>query len=392
MTTGFEFGLERFFAEFRTKARVGLVTNASGCDRHGRHTAERLVEHPGIELRVIFSPEHGFGANEPDGESVGDSQHGKLHVPIVSLYGPKKSPSPEDFAGLDLLIYDIQDVGVRFYTYISTLRNIMAAASRQGLPVHVFDRPDLLGGEIVEGPHLHEGFNSFVGHLPIPLRYGLTPGELARWLKRWLALPGDLVVWKCAGWYRGMSFEECQIPWRNLSPSMVSAATARFYPGTCLFEGTNVSEGRGTSAPFQILGAPWVNAEVWRDEVLSLVPDHVQVEKQSFVPTFSKFTGEECQGIKLSSAAEILENSVLIGLMSLEALMRTHPGMIEFTAGRGLPHPFFDHLAGNARVREGLIAGMTAREVYEREMAGISSFRAECQTEVHLYDPLPRST
>ena len=388
MTPSFDFGLEAFFAEFREPVRVGLVTNASGCDRRGRHVAERLAQHPGVTVSVIFTPEHGFGADEPDGEPVDDSSHPHLRVPIVSLYGPKKKPSPDDLKGLDLLIYDIQDVGVRFYTYISTLRNIMEAAFACRLPVHVFDRPDLLGGRVVEGPLLHEEFRSFVGHLPIPLRYGLTPGELAVWLQRELSLTGELRVWKCPGWRRGMSFEDCGIPWRHLSPSMTSMETARFYPGTCLFEGTNLSEGRGTAAPFQILGAPWVEAEAWRDRLKERLPAHVQVERVTFTPTFSKFQGIACRGIQLHSTATEFPDAVLIGLLALETLLATHPNQIEFTRRESLPHPFFDHLAGNSWMREGLTAGIPALELWERANQEANHFRNVGRTAALLYEPI----
>ncbi|HNW35695.1 MAG TPA: DUF1343 domain-containing protein [Candidatus Ozemobacteraceae bacterium] len=362
----FEFGLEEFLFSSAAGGRVGLITNATGRDRHGVHIANRLAGHPRLKLAAIFTPEHGFGADAPDGEAVASSMHPGYRVPIHSLYGPRKTPSAEELKGIDLLVYDIQDVGVRFYTYISTLRNTMEAAAQNGIPYHVLDRPDLLGGIAVEGPMLQSGFESFVGHLPVPIRYGLTPGELSRWWNFRLRVQADLTVWPCQEYRRGLAFEQLGVPWVKPSPSMCSSSTARFYPGTCLYEGTNLSEGRGTEAPFQILGAPWVNRERWIELLSPLLPADVSVSPVTFRPTFSKFEGEECLGIRLDTSSPLLENSFGIGIRSLSALIQSHPGLVEFTTRPTLAHPFFDHLAGNSWVRESLLIGMPPSEIEAR--------------------------
>jgi uncharacterized protein YbbC (DUF1343 family) len=351
---GFEFGLEGFLADPTLRGRVGLVTNATGRDRRGIHLVDRLARHPRLRLVAIFTPEHGFGADAPDGEHVGDTAHPQLGIPIHSLYGPCKSPRPEHLRDLDLLVYDIQDVGVRFYTYISTLRNTIDAAIPARLPVHVLDRPDLLGGLVVEGPLLDPALASFVGHLPIPLRYGMTPGELARWWNARLEVPADLTVWPCRGYRRGTPFSALNVPWVQPSPSMVSPDTAQFYPGTCLFEGTNVSEGRGSSHPFQKLGAPWIDAHAWVKALEPLLPSGIEVGQTYFTPTFSKFTGELCEGIFLTTTRPFLEQAVVIGLAAIQTLMQTHPGQVSFPGRPGMPAPFFDHLAGCAAIREAL--------------------------------------
>lgn len=372
----FEYGLEEFLASPAVGGRLGLITNATGRDRRGVHLVDRLAGHPRLRLEAIFTPEHGFGADAPDGEAVSSTTHRQYHVPIHSLYGPRKTPSPDELKGLDLLAYDIQDVGVRFYTYISTLRNTMEAAAQNGIPFHVLDRPDLLGGVDVEGPMLQSGFESFVGHLPMSLRYGLTPGELSLWWNSRLETPAHLTIWQCRGYRRGMAFEQFGVPWVKPSPSMCSTSTARFYPGTCLYEGTNISEGRGSEAPFQILGAPWIVPERWIEALSPLLPAAVKVSPASFRPTFSKFEGEECQGIRLETEAQILRNSFGIGVRTLSALLKSHPGRVEFTTRSSLPHPFFDHLAGNSWVREALIAGTPPAEIESRSAAEHSAFAA----------------
>ena len=361
----FEYGLEAFLKDPTMHGRVGLITNHTGRDRHGVHLADRLLPHPHLMLTRIFSPEHGFGSDAPDGEPVGNSLF-KQHVPIVSLYGTKKAPDAEDLQDIDLLVFDIQDVGVRFYTYISTLRNVLEAAATHGIPVHILDRPNLLGGTIIEGPMLTPGYESFVGHLPIPLRYGLTPAELAGWWNQTLPRPAPLVPWKCSGYHRSSSFSQLGIPWCKPSPSMATPETAKFYPGTCLFEGTNVSEGRGSDAPFQILGAPWVVPLLWLETLTPLLPDSVTAETVEFTPTFSKFQGEPCSGIKVSTSEPIFPEAVELGIALLHSLMKSHPGMVAFPRLGNRPHLFFDLLAGNSWLREGLEEGLTPGDLFAR--------------------------
>ena len=378
--TMFDYGLEAFLSSTDVGGRLGLVTNATALDRHGTHLVDRLAGHPRLKLAAIFTPEHGFGADAPDGEAVASSTHQRYRVPIHSLYGPRKNPSADELKDIDLLAYDIQDVGVRFYTYISTLRNTMEAAARHGIPFHVLDRPDLLGGIDVEGPMLRPGFESFVGHLPIPLRYGLTPGELARWWNSRLERAALLSVWQCRAYRRGTPFERLGVPWVKLSPSMCTTTTARFYPGTCLYEGTNLSEGRGSEAPFQILGAPWVDPAPWIEALAPLLPEDVRVTPVSFRPTFSKFQGEECRGIRLDTDSPVLHDAFGIGIRTLSAFMRSHPGRIEFTTRPTLLHPFFDLLAGTSWVREFLIAGAPPSEIEARANAEHAAFAAERQS------------
>ena len=361
----FQPGLESFFVDKsfnNTKTNVAVVSNFTGRDRNGIHLVNRIANDSRFILKKVFSPEHGFGSNEPDGEAVANSRISDLNIEIISLYGANKKPSVDMLRDLDLLIFDIQDVGVRFYTYISTLRNIMEAANEAKLPVAVLDRPNFIG-RIIEGPDLEEGFESFVGHLPIPLRYGLTPGELALWIKDFYKLTNEIKVYKCAEYKPSMLFEQLEFPWFKPSPSMPDIKTAMLYPGTCFFEGTELSEGRGTEAPFRNIGAPWVNAELWLEALKPLLPDYIKASTNTFIPTFSKYENEKCNGIQLEMSSNQPQPVVEIGIALLYSLMQTHPDKIVFTGRPSLSKPFIDYLSGTDKLRLGLQAGKTPKEI-----------------------------
>ncbi len=378
MTKMFKPGIEVFFANqvASSPRRVAVVTNFTGRNREGRHLVNLLSTSSNYRLTRIFTPEHGFTSDAPDGEHVADSREKSLDVDIISLYGPNKKPGRELLNDIDLLIYDIQDLGVRFYTYISTLRNILEAADEAGLPVIVLDRPDVMGGITVEGPMLQPGFESFVGHLPIALRYGLTAGELAKWWHARSSMKNELSIVCCEDYSCPREFDSLNFPWFKPSPSMPNVATALMYPGTCLFEGTNISEGRGSDSPFRNLGAPFIDADRWLECIKPLLSDQVSVTTCSFVPTFSKFTGETCNGIKLSCEHTITD-AVYTGVSALWALMQSHPGMVEFTGRPGLEHSFIDYLAGTDLIRKGLISGDKPRKIIDKSSRGCEEFAAE---------------
>ncbi|MDD3147346.1 MAG: DUF1343 domain-containing protein [Candidatus Riflebacteria bacterium] len=382
----FEPGIESFFAANhpRGRSRVAVVTNFTGRDRHGVHLVRRLAEDSRFELKRIFTPEHGFDSDAPDGEHVADSSHSELKVEIVSLYGTMKKPAPEYLRDLDMLIYDIQDVGVRFYTYISTLRNVMESADEAGVNFAVLDRPDVLGGVIVEGPMLEPQLKSFVGHLPVALRYGLTPGELALWWKKEAGLQIEVKVYECQHYRCPTAFSGLGFPWFKPSPSMPDTATAAFYPGTCLFEGTELAEGRGTSDPFRNLGAPWVDGQAWANCLKPLLPENILVKATSFTPEFGKCAGEQCNGINLNSLTSNIDNAVYVGVAALYALMQTHPGQVSFAGRPGLSEPFIDYLAGTSLIRKGLLVGEKPSDILTNACGGTDLFR-EKRKEFFLY-------
>ena len=363
----FQPGLESFFADKdynNAKTNVAVVSNYTGRDRNGKHLVNRIAEDSRFVLKRIFSPEHGFGSNEPDGEAVANSKIKDLNVEIISLYGANRKPALSMIQDLDLLIFDIQDVGVRFYTYISTLRNVMEAANEANLTVAVLDRPNFIG-RTVEGPDLEEGFESFVGHLPIPLRYGMTSGELAIWIKKHYKLTNEVKVYKCIDYNSSMLFKDLEFPWFKPSPSMPDIETAMLYPGTCFFEGTELSEGRGTDAPFRKIGAPWVDANLWLEALKPLLPDYIKASTTVFKPTFSKFENQECNGIYLEPLTDEPKPVVEVGISLLYSLIQTHKNKVVFTGRPTLTKPFIDYLAGTDKIRLGLLEGETPKEIIE---------------------------
>ncbi len=382
----FKPGLENFLSNFKSSktVNVGIVTNYTGRNSNGISILNLINDDPRFDLKLVFSPEHGFSSQEPDGEHVSNSVHKELSIPIISLYGSSKNPDISLFSDLDILLYDIQDVGVRFYTYISTLKNVIDAAEKTQTPVHILDRPDILGGKIVEGPDLRQGFESFVSHLPIPLRYGMTPGELGKWWKQRNNYKLDLIVWECQDYACPTVYEDLKFPWFKPSPSMHSTETAKFYPGTCLFEGTNLSEGRGTRSPFQTFGAPWFDSERFLEIYSENFSYPIQLNAIEFLPTFSKFAGENCRGIEISATDHFLSNSVEIGLAMIFTCLKVHGDLIEFTPRPNLDHPFFDYLAGTDSIRNLLISEAPFEAIIHELKKDLADFN-ESRQKVLIY-------
>jgi len=239
--------------------RVGLITNPSGVDAAGVPTIDRLAKAPGVRLVALFAPEHGIRGTAAPGAAVPDTADERTGLPIYSLYGTSRAPTPAQLASLDVLVVDLQDVGARTYTYVSTMVLAMRASAAAGKRVIVLDRPDPIGCG-VSGPVLDTAYASFVGMLPVPLRHGMTLGELARFANARLAIGADLVVVPVAGWRRCEWFDRTGLPWVRPSPNLPDLESAAWYPGTVLFEATNLSVGRGTDAPFRQVGAPWLDA------------------------------------------------------------------------------------------------------------------------------------
>ncbi len=317
--------LEKKLAVVRGK-RIGLITNQSGLTARGEHILDALLAR-GIHVTALFSPEHGIRGTGEAGESVADSVDAKTHIPVFSLYGRIRKPTPDMLAGVDMLLYDIQDVGTRFYTYLSTLGLCMEAAAGKGIPIVVLDRPDPLGGLLADGPLLPDSLRSFVGMFPIPVVFGLTPGELAEMAngEGWLAggVRAELTVIPMEGWTRSMEWSATGLRWVPPSPNIRTPESALAYPSTCYLEATNVSEGRGTDAPFQIIGAPFVDG---RDPagLLSLSkPGVVLVKDTIFTPSSSKFRGARCSGISINLIMSDSLHPVTLGIRILSLLTRT---------------------------------------------------------------------
>jgi uncharacterized protein YbbC (DUF1343 family) len=328
--------------------RVGLITNQSGVDRKLRHDIDLLVSAPEVKLTALFSPEHGIRGAAQAGEKVRSAVDAKTGVPIHSLYGEARRPTTAMLKDVDVLVYDIQDIGSRFYTYISTLGECMLAAAERKIPLIVLDRPNPLGGDTLEGPLLDPSFRSFVGAYAIPIRYGLTPGELAGWIKSNLKLDLELSVVKMKHWTRTQWYEQTSLIWVPPSPNIPTMASAMVYPGMCLIEGTNLSEGRGTTTPFEIVGAPWVDGIKLAERLNALALPGALFRPVAFTPTLSKFSGESCQGVQLHVADRKLFRPLATALAIIEDIRRNHPEQFQFKSA------YFDRLAGTDTVRKAM--------------------------------------
>ncbi len=309
--------------------RVGLIVNHTARLSNGQFLVDALLE-KGVKVTALFGPEHGVRGEAAAGEKIPDSTDEKTGIPVYSLYGKIRKPTPEMLENVDVLVYDIQDVGARFYTYISTMGLCMEAAAGKGIPFIVLDRPNPLGGLTVDGPMLEESQKSFVGMYPIPVVYGLTCGELAMMInaKQWLANGSrcDLTVVEMKGWERRMLWSATGLEWIPPSPNIRTAQAALVYPATCFIEGTNVSEGRGTAMPFQFIGAPFVDGKLLV-RLLQKQSHRIGLTDTSFSPVSSKHSGEMCNGIYITPGEEAVPFSFAVEL--LRALNEASSGKLE---------------------------------------------------------------
>jgi uncharacterized protein YbbC (DUF1343 family)/CubicO group peptidase (beta-lactamase class C family) len=303
--------------------RVGLVTNHTGRDREGRQTIDVLKSAPNVQLTALFSPEHGIRGLQD--EKVSDSKDEQTGLPIYSLYGESRRPKPEQLQNLDALVFDIQDVGTRFYTYISTLGYVMEEAARARLPVFVLDRPNPINGSDVEGPVADAGKLSFTAYHTIPVRHGMTVGELARLFNEERKIGCDLRVIKAEGWRRSMWYDATNLVWVNPSPNMRSLTEAMLYPGVGLLETTNVSVGRGTDTPFEVIGAPWLDGQRLASFLNGRNLPGVRFVPVRFKPGASVFKNESCGGVNIIVTDRARFRPVLTGLEMALALRRLFP-------------------------------------------------------------------
>jgi uncharacterized protein YbbC (DUF1343 family) len=359
--------------------RIGLLCHGASVTSDGRRSVD-VLRSRGVTVVRLFAPEHGLSGRDGAGVAVGDARDPATGLPIVSLYGTRRRPALADLAGLDALVVDLQDAGVRFYTYVATAIACMEAAAEAGLPVIVLDRPNPLGGELVEGPvvDLPEAERSLVNRLPGPLVHGLTVGEMARFaMARSPKLRAlKLAVVPMKGWERGMLWSDTGRPWVAPSPNLRSAEAALAYPGVALLEATNVSEGRGTDAPFLLFGAPWLSAasEV---RLRAAVAGALALDRTGFVPERSeaapeaRYAGERCQGFRIRLVDGRAARPYEMGLKLLAALSadrafewRDH--------GRAL-----DRLLGTSRVRRALVAGRSVDAIVGEDRGAIERFKSE---------------
>ncbi len=354
--------------------RIGLVTNHTGRNREGRQTIDVLNKAPGVKLVALFAPEHGIRGLVDD--KVSDSKDDATGLPIYSLYGETRRPKPEQLKDLDALVYDIQDVGARFYTYISTLGNVMEEAAKVKLPVFVLDRPNPIGGLDVEGPIADSDKLSFISYHTIPTRHGLTIGELGQLFNRQRKIGADLRVIKMEGWRRSMWFDETNLTWVNPSPNMRSLTEATLYPGVGLLETTNVSVGRGTDTPFEVVGAPWIQGDRLAEYLNQRGIPGVRFVPLRFTPNASVFKDQQCGGVNIIITDRTLFRPLLTGIEMALALRRLYPN--DWQVDKYL------RLLVNADTLERVKRGESAKEIVDSWNAGLQEFR-RARAEILLY-------
>jgi len=359
--------------------RVGIVCNHASIDRGFLHIVDRLAAADRLTLAAIFGPQHGFRSDVQDNmiETPHASDPGR-RVPIYSLYSETRQPTAKMLGDIDVLVVDLQDVGARIYTYIYTMANCMRACARHRVPIIVCDRPNPIGGVDVEGARLVPGFESFVGQFPIPMRHGMTIGELARLFNDVFAIGADLEVVRLEGWRRDMYADQTDLPWVMPSPNMPTLDTAIVYPGTVLFEGMMISEGRGTTRPFELLGAPWIEAERFARDMNGLRLTGVHFRPAVFEPTFQKHAKQTCGGCQIHVTARHLFKPVLVGVALAGMFWRTDPAKF---AWRQPPYEYehdkmpIDILAGSDTLRKQIEGDVPAAEIAASWKADEEAFR-----------------
>lgn len=380
--TGADLLFSKYFDMIKGK-KIGLVTNHTGLLSDGRHLADVLHENKDVQLIALFGPEHGVRGDTTG--AVEDAVDKKTGVPAYSLYGKIYKPTPQMMKGVEVLIYDIQDVGARFYTYISTLGHVMEAAAENNVPIIVLDRPNPITGIHFDGFVTDDTLKSFVAFGKIPVQHGLSVGELAELYNGEKMLEGgrkaDLKVIKMEGWKRDMWYDQTGLKWVKTSPNLPVLETAEVYPGTCFFEGVNISEGRGTERPFQYIGTPWAD----ENKVAQLLKDKnlkgVEFKAVEFTPKFlpnnarpPKFNGKVCKGVYLNVTDRNTFEPVKAGVYLLWAFKKVNPDSLQWRVRT------IDRLAATPRLRMMIDAGKSPEEIvksWQKELADFKKVRAK---------------
>ena len=348
--------------------RIGLITNHTGIDTRGASIIDRIMASPELRLVALFAPEHGIRGTAADGVKISSSKDTRTGLPIFSLYGETRRPTARMLAGVDALLFDMQDVGARPYTYISTMSLAMRAAKAKGIPFVVLDRPNPIGGHIVEGGVLDPAFASFTGIHPIALRHGMTIGELARLFNDRFGIDANLMVVPMRGWKRDMWFDETRLPWINPSPNIRRLETAIHYPGTVFIEATNLSEGRGTDHPLEQAGAPWLRASEVADSMNALGLPGIRFEAVRFTPApdAAKYPRRALNGVRFILTDRESYRPVRTALLFIDLVRRMHPEFRWTERGAGM-----DRLAGSSAMRRAIEAGRLTATLaeWEREAA-----------------------
>ncbi len=379
--SGVSVGADRIFSdksELIEGKSIGLITNHTGRLSDGTHLIEKFLAYDSANLKVLFGPEHGIVGNAPDGKSISDSSLASTGIPIYSLYGDVRKPTPEMLEGVDLLIFDIQDIGSRYYTYISTMYHCMEAAAENDIPMLILDRPNPIGGIQVEGPLRTEKFKSFVAIAPVPIVHGMTVGELATLFNEEGFITSDkkadLTVAKMKNWKREYLYDDCGIPWVKPSPNMPTLETALLYPGLCLLEGVNISEGRGTYKPFIQIGAPFIDSDELINELKKSPVSGIEFSPAEFTPVsidtmskYPKYLDEKCYGVEFKIVDENF-NSLRFGIYLLSSLKDLYPDNFEFRRN------WIDKLYGSTALKEELKGSNNPETVFNSWQNDLTNF------------------
>ncbi|MED4829720.1 DUF1343 domain-containing protein [Bacillus atrophaeus] len=367
--TGIDILLSDYKKQLKGK-KIGLITNPTGVNSSLKSSVDVLSQDPDIQLTTLYGPEHGVRGDAHAGDEVASYIDEKTGLPVYSLYGKTKKPTPEMLKNVDVLVFDIQDVGTRYYTYIYTMAYAMEAAKENGIPFIVLDRPNPQGGQQVEGPVLEPGYSSFVGLYPIPLKHGMTIGELALLFNKEFKINADLTVVKMKRWKRKMNFEDTGLPFVLPSPNMPTIDSTFVYPATGLIEGTNISEGRGTTKPFEFIGAPYMKSTQLEEKLNSLGLPGVTFRAASYIPTFSKHQGKLCHGVQMYVTDRKKFEAVKTGLSLIKTIHDLYPDDFEFlTTGS------FDKLTGNGWVRTKIEEGADIQEITDAYQKPLKEFK-----------------
>ncbi|MBM3772918.1 MAG: DUF1343 domain-containing protein [Acidimicrobiia bacterium] len=364
-------------SELLAGKRVGVVSNPASVDNSYAHVVDRLAAAPAVTLAALFGPQHGFRSDVQENMIETDhAQDDRRRVPVYSLYSETRQPTDEMLRGMDVLVIDLQDVGTRIYTYIYTMANCLIAAKRCGVKVVVCDRPNPIGGDGIEGPILAPGYESFVGMYPIPMRHGMTIGELARLFNDHFGIGAELHVVPMRGWTRSMYHDDTMVPWVLPSPNLPTLDGAIVYPGTVLFEGTNVSEGRGTTRPFELVGTPEVVPEAFAEGLNRTGLPGVFFRPAVFEPTFHKHAKRPCGGCQIHVLDRNRFRPVLTGVALIAAFRRADSSF----AWRQPPYEYehiklpFDILAGSSELREQIEFDVPVVEIGRSWESGVAAF------------------
>ncbi len=387
-------GLERLLDDPKRwlgQARVGLVANPTAIDRRFNHGIDLLHAHPDVDLRLLFGPEHGIRGAAQDMVEIPDARDLATGLHEVSLYGKtfeSLSPSPQHLSQIDVLVFDVQDVGARYYTYAATMALCMRVAKKAKVKVIVLDRPNPLGGIQIEGGGVQPGLESVCGLYSVPQRHAMTVGELAWLYNDSFGIGCELDVVPCEGWRRDSYYDACDLPWVMPSPNMPTLDTALVYPGMCLLEGTNLSEGRGTTRPFELLGAPFIDSRALAQELGRYDLPGVLFRPCVIEPAFHKFARQRCGALQLHVVDRLAFNSFRTGLAVLIAVRKLWPNEL---AWRTEPYEFrddvpaIDLLTGNSAVREAVDRGESLDTVSHIASSGTETYDAG-RAKALLYD------